>query len=756
MGVLLAIASLLAIPLVGVWLAGQDVARFLEFPPTTQYVAHAPFSPWIFAIMLLGIAVVVLPFVVWDVLHACLDRERVPTARAFPKWGWAGILFGLATWVLAWGRLPCCESVQPHLFTFQWLSYIVIVNALKYRKTGECMLTQRTRYWLALFVWSAVFWWFFEYLNRFVQNWFYDGVVNISPTQYFVRATFPFATVLPAVLGTYELLSEGTRAGRGLEGIFALRLRRPRLVSAAALVLAVLGLGGIGVWPDLLFPLLWVSPLIIISAGQSLCGLPTIFSPVAEGNWRRLYLLGIGALICGFFWEMWNFYSVSKWVYSVPFVNRFPVFEMPILGYAGYLPFGLECAVIGDLVARTHDREPGRTGRGTNRRRHSLLALSLLLATLLWLPLMHVLFKPAIEDYRNDGGLPGMAKAIAAQQHYLLASEDARRDALSRMRKSNAEWDFMGRTFSVLAMANMALRDPGQEDRYLTQMNRIIDETLRLERENGIYYFLMEYAKRGRFVSSMSRSLFLDGEIALMIGARRMLREDSRYRSEFSGRIALMRIAMEESPVLSGESYPDECWMFCNTVALAAMRMSDALDGTDHNAFFERWLTRAKSELTDPETGLLFSSFTFRGQLLDGPEGSSLWMSAHCLQLVDRDFARTQYDGAKRELAKSFLGFGYAREWPASWKGVPDVDSGPIIPLLEISAGASGLAILGASAFEDDPYLSQLLTSLNFGAFPIRQEGRLRYAASNQVGDAVLLYALVVGPLWEEVWRRVG
>jgi hypothetical protein len=31
-------------------------------------------------------------------------------------------------------------------------------------------------------------------------------------------------------------------------------------------------------------------------------------------------------------------------------VDRFPVFEMPLLGYAGYLPFGLEIALIGDEV----------------------------------------------------------------------------------------------------------------------------------------------------------------------------------------------------------------------------------------------------------------------------------------------------------------------------------------------------------------------------------------------------------------------
>ena len=79
---------------------------------------------------------------------------------------------------------------------------------------------------------------------------------------------------------------------------------------------------------------------------------------------------------------------------------------------------------------------------------------------------------------------------------------------------------------------------------------------------------------------------------------------------------------------------------------------------------------------------------------------------------------------------------------------------GPVAPLFGASASASGLAILGACAFEDRPYYGRLLTSLSFGGFPAERGGRLQYMASNPVGDAVLLYAMVQGPLWAEVERR--
>ena len=126
-------------------------------------------------------------------------------------------------------------------------------------------------------------------------------------------------------------------------------------------------------------------------------------------------------------------------------------------------------------------------------------------------------------------------------------------------------------------------------------------------------------------------------------------------------------------------------------------------------------------------------------------------MVAHSLQLLDEDFARDQYQRARKELGAVTLGFGYAHEWPASWKGPANIDSGPIIPVFEISAGSSGMAFIGARSFNDDQFLRSLLATLDFAGFPSRTDGRLKYCASNQVGDAALLYAATLGPLWEKV-----
>jgi hypothetical protein len=129
-------------------------------------------------------------------------------------------------------------------------------------------------------------------------------------------------------------------------------------------------------------------------------------------------------------------------------------------------------------------------------------------------------------------------------------------------------------------------------------------------------------------------------------------------------------------------------------------------------------------------------------------------MAAHMLEAIDPAFAKEQYKKAKRELQGSLFGFGYAREWPQTCIGMADIDSGPILPILQASASASGMAILGAAAFDDHEYLQQLLRSLTFMGFPAEKNNQLQYLASNPVGDAVLLYGLVEGPLWQRVMEK--
>lgn len=340
-------------------------------------------------------------------------------------------------------------------------------------------------------------------------------------------------------------------------------------------------------------------------------------------------------------------------------------------------------------------------------------------ALAVWLCTLHLFFRTEPKD---------LVAPLARAQ--LTADRES-------LRRHNPEWDLMARLFATLAFANLAFEDPS----FVEPVKAIAEETDRLERVHGPTYFLLPYGKQA------TRSLFVDGEIALMLAAKQL--HAGGDATALKDRVARIERDLTASPLLIAESYPDEGWVFCNTIAVAALVASDAALGTDHSELARRWVSSAKQHLVDPQTGMLVSSFHLDGAPRDGPEGSTLWLAAHMLQLVDEPFAREQYALARKHLGRSALGFGWAAEWPRAWQGGADIDSGPTIPFVDANAGSSGLAVLGAAAFGDDPYLRALLASMSFAAFPVREGSRLRFAAGNTLADAVTLYALTQGPLWQ-------
>jgi len=388
-------------------------------------------------------------------------------------------------------------------------------------------------------------------------------------------------------------------------------------------------------------------------------------------------------------------------------------------------------------------------------KRTGLTLLIFLIAGAIWLPCLHLFYKRPASDFYTAQGLSVTARQLAIRHLNLWNESQLRQREVEKMRASNSEWDFMGRTFFVWSLANVILRHPESKQNNLRVIDQIIDETLDLEKQHGMYFFLMPYAKDRRYSADPARSLFLDSEISMMLGSRCLVEEKPEYKSALSQRVRLIDESFRRSSTLALESYPDECWMFDHVVALAALRMADALDSTDHSVLFRSWLAMAKAKLIHRQSGLLVSSFSLDLKPLDGPEGSSIWMVAHCLQLLDEEFARDQYQRARKELGRTTLGFSYACEWPASWESPADIDSGPVIPIFKISAGASGMAFIGAAAFQDKQFLSSLAATLNFAGFPANTAGGLRYCASNQVGDAALLYAATLGPLWEKVKMKL-
>ncbi|HXV10751.1 MAG TPA: hypothetical protein VD839_08105, partial [Burkholderiales bacterium] len=158
--------------------------------------------------------------------------------------------------------------------------------------------------------------------------------------------------VLPAVASTLAWLRQCPR----IEALALPPVKASLGLAWLALATGIAALAATGVSPELFYAALWIGPPLVFCGLQQLVLGETLLSPLARGDWRPLLQPALAALVCGFFWEMWNYGSLAQWHYSIPYAQKFQLFEMPLLGYMGYLPFGVMCALALDLIARIVER----------------------------------------------------------------------------------------------------------------------------------------------------------------------------------------------------------------------------------------------------------------------------------------------------------------------------------------------------------------------------------------------------------------
>jgi hypothetical protein len=272
-------------------------------------------------------------------------RNRANQKQKFPVHGWLGlglvIVFWILNWMLTgprthWGFLPL------------WLGYCLSMDGLVVWRTGTSMLTRNPRKYTGLFLVSAPGWWIFELFNLRTQNWVYIGAEIFSPLQYAFWTTVSFTTVIPAVFGAAELFASFDFVKRLTKRGLVIGTDKRTTVSFFALGWIMLAL--MLLYPKIFFPFIWFSIYFILEPINVWLGNRSLAQWTAKGDWRPVIALWFGVLLTAFFWEMWNYYSYPKWVYHVAWGNWLHIFEMPLLGYGGYLPFALELYAIYHLI----------------------------------------------------------------------------------------------------------------------------------------------------------------------------------------------------------------------------------------------------------------------------------------------------------------------------------------------------------------------------------------------------------------------
>jgi hypothetical protein len=287
----------------------------------------------------LGVAIT---FLTVAVLGLEFFRHR---RAALAVYGWAA-LTGLliAEWLLFRGVQPMAIYFTP----IAWTCYIVLVDAAVLAIRGHSRLhNEAVRFlWIALF--SIPLWLIFEAYNLRLENWTYVGVPQPWP-QALLGYAWSFATITPGIFETADLIeafgwfhpaspirfSKGTQSGMMAFGMICLLvpLVVPRPIASR------------------LFVLVWIGFVFLLDPVNYRLRLPSLLDDLAHGQRARFYSLLIAGFVCGWLWEFWNYWAAAKWHYIFPMFQNWKIFEMPLPGYPGFLPFALECFVMYVTVA---------------------------------------------------------------------------------------------------------------------------------------------------------------------------------------------------------------------------------------------------------------------------------------------------------------------------------------------------------------------------------------------------------------------
>lgn len=225
-----------------------------------------------------------------------------------------------------------------------WTGFILFADARVFRARGHSWIRSEPREFLCLALTSIPLWLVFEFYNRFIDNWYYVGLPENAALRYFGYA-WSFATIWPAIFEGAELVAvwRGPSSTRPAHPALPTPPAPPALVAVSIAAGAAMLVWPL-VWPSrYLAAPVWLGFILVLDPINGRLGAESLLADARRGRYDRLVNLALSGFLCGFLWEFWNYWSRSKWHYTVPIMEHVKLFEMPLPGFLGFPAFALEC-----------------------------------------------------------------------------------------------------------------------------------------------------------------------------------------------------------------------------------------------------------------------------------------------------------------------------------------------------------------------------------------------------------------------------
>ncbi len=295
----------------------------------------------------------------------------------------------------------------------------------------------------------------------------------------------------------------------------------------------------------------------------------------------------------------------------------------------------------------------------------------------------------------------------------------------------DGEWDLGTCQMTVLGLSQVIGQHPETRERYLPAIDACLDWLITPEARA---FGTRAWGTDG--LDELDGNHAYMGYIAMALGARRLLGDDPRY-DPVHDRLSVALARGLEGPVHRFRTYPNESYPVDQSTVVGAVELHMRTTGADHREVLADWMRRYRVASVDPESGMLFQSLSAEtGAALDRPRGSGTAFAAYFLKDADPELSRELYGSLRHA---NYLGLGGVLEYPAGEFGMGDVDSGPV--LLGVSVSATGFGMAGARIWDDRTSYRRTYRTAHLFGVPFRG----RFLTGGGIGNAIML-AMMTAP----------
>lgn len=258
-----------------------------------------------------------------------------------------------------------------NLTALVWVGYLFLIEGLLTRLQGQSPVRRRPHHFALCCLASVFIWCVFDIINfnLGMRAWIYIGMPGTPDIWGLISDRgwgylLAFGTIVPGMLLSGQILldlgafnwarakSTLPRYSGGGKGGGSPRSTHYLLLTSLLLGLAMLLWVLIARTPVTNY-VLWTSLVFLLDPINYWLGRPSMFRDWERGWYGRTLAACAGGLICGFLWEFWNYWALTKWTYHLPFLGaaeHYKYFEMPLPGLLGFIPFGIECWIMWQMI----------------------------------------------------------------------------------------------------------------------------------------------------------------------------------------------------------------------------------------------------------------------------------------------------------------------------------------------------------------------------------------------------------------------